>query len=86
LFEMESNLCCGQGKIEDGMHDYKYQYGGIIVDGEELIYINAIHSSKRSGNWQKTPIVYCGGGKKLWGALFNPTTGVFSGLAFNGES
>ncbi|MFC1684731.1 hypothetical protein ACFL0R_04560 [Pseudomonadota bacterium] len=86
LFEMETNLCCGQGKIEHDMQDYKYQYGGIIVNGEKQIYINAIHSSKKVGNWQKTAIVYCGGGKLLWGALFNPTTGVFSGLAFNGES
>ena len=86
LFEMESDLCCGQGKIKHGMHEYKYQYGGIIINGEKLIYINAIHSSKSSGNWKKTPIVYCDGGKSFWGALFNPNSGVFSGLAFNGES
>lgn len=85
LLKLESELCCGQGKLERDLHEYIYQYGGIVVDGEKLIYINAIHVSKKSDNWKRTPIVYCDGGKSFWGAIFNPATGVFSDLAFNGD-
>ena len=90
--ELEANLdklncimskeCCGNGKIEGKASDYTRQYVGIISNGKKLIYINALGTDlKVSIN---LPAIVCDGGKSFWGAVFDPETGEFSHLAFNG--
>jgi hypothetical protein len=82
LNKLVSNECCGNGKIEGKASDYTRQYVGIISNGKKLIYINALGADlKVSIN---SPAIVCDGGKSFWGAVYDPETGVFSQLAFNG--
>jgi hypothetical protein len=84
LKELESHKCCGSGRLESKPEDYYRQYVGVIINGNKVIYINAI-----SGGWRGSkydPQIVCDGGKWYWGAIFDPATKKFSDLAFNGES
>lgn len=75
LEALEADHCCGSGKLEKSAREYPRQYGGIIVNGEKVIYINAGEMD-----------MVCDGGKRYWGAVYHPTTKAFSQLVFNGSA
>ena len=63
------------------------QYVGAVVDGRNVIYINAFPASMMDYDEAfdtSRPVLACDGGADFWGVVFDPETGQFSGLAFNG--
>ncbi|CEM58581.1 hypothetical protein [Xanthomonas campestris] len=65
--------------------DFDRQYVGVVVDGRELIYINAFKlPDSPSLKPATTAVGACDGGAAFWGALYDPQTGAFSEIAING--
>jgi hypothetical protein len=64
------------------------QYVGVVVGGRRLVYVNAFPASILREGWHRPgeALIVCDGGAAFWGALYDPATGRFSGLAFNGEA
>jgi hypothetical protein len=84
LIAMEATGCCGRGKLENKPSEYYRQYVGIVVEGEKLIYINAVSNGWRQSKY--APQLVCDGGKSFWGALYDPKKKQFRSLAFNGQA
>ncbi|PPU98276.1 hypothetical protein XpopCFBP1817_04150 [Xanthomonas populi] len=65
--------------------DFDRQYVGVVIQGQQLIYINAF---KLPNDPPVKPaleaIRVCDGGSTFWGALYDPQTGAFSQIAING--
>ncbi|WP_355608686.1 hypothetical protein RZV17_08765 [Xanthomonas cannabis] len=65
--------------------EFDRQYVGVVIGGQQLIYINAF---KLPNTPQMKPateaIQACDGGNMFWGALYDPQTGAFSQIAVNG--
>ena len=59
------------------------QYIAVTVGGRKLIYVNAFCGIQVPG-WRTHFVTICDGGESVWGALYDPTTGEFSGLEVNG--
>lgn len=63
---------------------YHRQYVGIVRAGVRLIYGN-FYSGGAPRDAEKTgPAIVCDGGPSHWGIVFNPQTGEFEELEFNG--
>jgi hypothetical protein len=64
---------------------YTYQYAGVIVDGKELVYINAFHNAHKvsQDNWQIWRVDVCYGFTNYWGALYDPKSRTFSDWTHN---
>jgi hypothetical protein len=90
LRETAPALCCNNRARVGDIGDYYRQYLGIVVGDRRLIYINAFESrfldrvETRKGRWRRMAMVICDGGESFWGAVYDPATGTFSELAFNG--
>lgn len=78
--------CCLVGARIGDISRYYLQYVGIRAGGRRLIYINAVAVDSAPEQWRTEPVTVCDGGRSYWGAMFDPATGEFSELAFNGES
>lgn len=82
--QMEARLPQLQEHVQAPL-DFDRQYVGIEADGRKLIYINAFHlpdgSSMDPG---REAIRACDGGRQFWGALYDPQSGIFSEVQFNG--
>ena len=88
-------LCCiSNGSLKNPVDSYR-QYVGVVIGGENFIYINAVN--KNSGeeferrleslkNFSKHTFGVCDGGSSYWGVLYNPKTRTFKDLAFNGSA
>jgi hypothetical protein len=74
----------------DHPETYLRQYVGITIRGKKYVYVNAFSDSvvsldRRHGeSWKYEAIIVCDGGDGFWGALYDPESGQFSDLAFNG--
>ena len=65
--------------------DFDRQYVGIEMDGRQLIYLNAFHLPDDADiDPARDAIRGCDGGAQFWGALFDPASGSFSDVQFNG--
>ena len=72
------------------------QYVGVVVGGRRVIYVNAFPQdmldrdadmpSDHRLHADRRVAVVCDGGDSFWGVVFDPATGAFSGLDFNGEA
>lgn len=63
---------------------YHRQYVGIVKAGVRMIYGN-FYLDRVSQKSEKTePAIICDGGPSHWGIVFNPQTGEFEELEFNG--
>ncbi|MCC4611685.1 hypothetical protein LL963_06175 [Xanthomonas campestris pv. esculenti] len=64
--------------------EFDRQYVGVVIGGQQLIYINAF---KLPNTPQMKPaneaVQACDGGNMFWGALYDPQTGAFSQIAVN---
>jgi hypothetical protein len=66
--------------------DFNRQYVGIEMDGRRLIYVNAFTLPDHTEiDPSREAIRVCDGGAGFWGAVFDPESGVFSDVQFNGS-
>ncbi len=77
------------------LHEYFRQYVGVGRNGKKLIGVSFIHSSiletmeriqGKPWDFQNSPIVVMDGGASVFHLQFEPATGSFSDLRFNGEA
>lgn len=65
--------------------DFDRQYVGIEMGGRRVIYLNAFHLPDGADiDPSRDAIRVCDGGAQFWGAVFDPATGTFSDVQFNG--
>ena len=64
---------------------YYRQYGGLIVRGHRIIYVNGARNAVVHGDWRSTPISICDGGALAFGVEFDVATGAFAHFTFNGQ-
>jgi hypothetical protein len=79
---------------QHSLDDYYRQYGGIVVDGRRIVYINAFHGlilywaatvrPARPIDWQHVAVDACGGGTMFFGAEFDVESGRIVVIEFNG--
>lgn len=86
ITRLESKICCGVGGKIDDVNAYYRQYAGLVIEGRRLIYINAFVRTANISDWRIQPALICDGGQAYWGVLYDPATGEFFDLAFNGEA
>ena len=84
LEKLTTSSCCLPGARIGDVHSYRRQYVGLVLKGRKIIYINAFRRSATESEWRRKPVLYCDGGESFWGATFDPASGTFSDLAFNG--
>ncbi len=64
---------------------YYRQYGGLIVGGRRIIYVNGVRNAVAGGDWRDAPISICDGGALAFGVEYDPASGAFSHFEFNGH-
>ncbi|HEY0107964.1 MAG TPA: hypothetical protein VGB91_17915 [Rhizomicrobium sp.] len=64
---------------------YYRQYGGLIVGGRHIIYVNGARNAVVQGDWRDVAISICDGGALAFGVEYDPASGAFSHFAFNGQ-
>jgi hypothetical protein len=52
--------------ILENLVDYRRQYVGIVVDGEQRIWTNSFFSEKSFPDWRRVPVDVDGGGNHFW--------------------
>jgi hypothetical protein len=75
----------------DGAQNYKRdithvarQYGGILISGRKLIYVNGFPGRTSDSDWRRHAMLVCDGGPAFFGAEYDPANRTFTGLEFNG--
>jgi hypothetical protein len=63
---------------------YYRQYGGLVVNGRHIIYVNGVRNAVVRGDWRGSAISICDGGQLAFGVEWDPATGSFAHFAFNG--
>jgi hypothetical protein len=69
--------------------DYYRQYGGLVVNGRQIIYVNGFYRglllTAPQTAWLTRPELICDGGIIAFGIEYDPATGAFNHFAFNGH-
>jgi hypothetical protein len=52
--------------IVEKLAEYRRQYLGIVVDGEQRIWVNAFFSDASFPEWERVPVDVDGGGRNYW--------------------
>ena len=69
--------------------NYYRQYGGLLVNGHAIIYVNGFYRSLLSTSpgtdWKTKAVLICDGGIIAFGAEYDPATGTLARFAFNGH-
>jgi len=77
------------------LHEYFRQYVGVVRNGKKLIGVSFVHSSiletleriqGKTWDFRKTPLAVSDGGAYVFHLQFEPATGSFSDLRFNGNA
>ncbi|HEU4559516.1 MAG TPA: hypothetical protein VFS20_16820 [Longimicrobium sp.] len=69
---------------------YHRQYGGLVLNGRRIIYVNGFLPGWRYDRgadtvpWRQFPVWVCDGGIGYFGVEYDPATKRFRNLAFNG--
>jgi hypothetical protein len=63
---------------------YYRQYGGLIVNGRHIVYVNGARNAIVHGDWRTQAISLCDGGQLAFGVEWDPASGSFAHFAFNG--
>lgn len=82
---LTSSLCCGVGDRLTGLDRYYLQYAGLVIEDHRYIYINALPGKSAPDDWRDMAVMSCAADRDYWGVLYDPESGRFSDLAFNGE-
>jgi len=85
IAKLESTLCCAAGERVADISKYYLQYAGLVIEDRKLIYINALPKGSVYTEWRNKAVLACETSKDYWGVLYDPETGRFFSLAFNGE-
>jgi hypothetical protein len=64
---------------------YYRQYGGLIVGGRHIIYVNGARNAVVHADWRTAAISICDGGALAFGVEYDPATGAFANFTFNGH-
>ena len=72
--------------------EYYRQYGGLIIGGRRVIYINGVHKTaierdpdpEHPLDWRTQAVGICDGGSITFGVEYDPAARSFSNFAFNG--
>ena len=67
------------------------QYVGVVWRGKKLIYVNAfpevvLSLGRDTPDWRKKAVTVCDGGDVFWGVEYDPASGTFHRLKFNGAA
>jgi len=82
--QLEAKLATLETQVPHVM-DFDRQYVGIELDGKRVIYINAFHLPEDNRlRPAREAVRVCDGGAQFWGAVFDPASGTFNELQFNG--
>lgn len=95
IAELEARLPQALAQVKPQHHaGYGRQYGGLIVDGHKIIYVNAFPADeledmdKDRSHWiykvTHQAVTVCDGGEDFFGAIYDPATKTFSSFQFNG--
>jgi hypothetical protein len=97
LPEALDNVLAKRGEYQNHSRDFLRQYGGFIVGGRKIIYVNAFPRSlideERSffvqrkrplPDWHSEARGVCDGGSVFFGVEYDPATKTFSHFQFNG--
>ena len=74
------------------VRDYYRQYGGLVVDGKQIIYVNAFHREflhylePDTTAWRRSAVDVCDGGEWFFGAEYDVLSGQVRNLHFNGHA
>lgn len=70
-----------------------FQFVGYNLKGRRIIYVNSFDESMvqepmsdPKKTWRNTGVSVCDGGPSFWGVEFDPLTGFFSNIDFNGAA
>ena len=77
------NRVLSDAKVQPGA--YYRQYGGLIVGGRRIIYVNGARNAVVPPNWRMGAISICDGGALAFGVEYDPASGAFTHFAFNGH-
>ena len=87
LQRLSATQCCISGARVSDVNEYVRHYFGLVVQGQRMIYINAVrHHGRRDMLPKYTFPDRCDGGDCCWGVLYDPKQHKFFDLAFNGMS
>jgi hypothetical protein len=75
-----------QAVVPPKVVQYHRQYVGIVKAGIRMIYGNFYIGGKPQVAEKTGPAIICDGGPSHWGIVFNPQTGEFEELEFNGAA
>jgi hypothetical protein len=91
------NVLAKRGEYQNRSRDFLRQYGGFVVGGRKIIYVNAFPRGlideergffaqrKRSlPDWHRDARGVCDGGPAFFGVEYDPVTKTFSHFEFNG--
>jgi hypothetical protein len=85
LVGMKANGCCLVGARIKALAGVRVQVVGLELAGSRrVLYLNGRNDSTAGESWRTKAWTVCDGGDGFWGVVFDPATGAFSGLAFNG--
>jgi hypothetical protein len=97
LPEALDNVLAKRGEYQNRSRDFLRQYGGFIVGGRKIIYMNAFprfligeektfHADrhKTAPDWRTEMKGVCDGGPAFFGVEYDPATRTFSHFEFNG--
>jgi hypothetical protein len=89
LPEALDNVLAKRGEHQNRSRDFLRQYGGFIVGGRKIIYVNAfprfLGETKRPlPDWHSEAKGVCDGGPAFFGVEYDPATKTFSHFQFNG--
>jgi hypothetical protein len=97
LPEALDNVLAKRGEYQNRSRDFLRQYGGFIVGGRKIIYMNAFPRGLIDGersvfvqrkpplpDWHSEAEGVCDGGPAFFGVEYDPATKTFSNFQFNG--
>ena len=72
--------------IVENLEDYLRQYLGVVVDGENRVWVNAFLSDNSFPNWERVPVDVDGGGRYYWQIEYDLLNDECINLHVHGES
>ena len=91
LVGMQSTACCLPGASIRTLSGMRIQVVGLVLSDTKarVLYLNGFAGLAETAghdSWRTNAYIVCDGGSNHWGVLFDPETGTFSQLAFNGQA